>query len=146
MRWHLFVIGKPKLGFAKLGVEEYAARLKPFAPVKIEYLKGASRQAESLALLERSKGMFRVVLDERGVEIGSRALAGRISDWERHAKRDIALLIGGADGHTDEVRPAAGWVWSLSQLTLQHELALVLVLEQLYRAYTIKAGTPYHRD
>jgi 23S rRNA (pseudouridine1915-N3)-methyltransferase len=146
MRWHLFVIGKPKLDFAKLGVEEYAARLRPFVSVKIEYIKAVSREAESLALLERSKGMFRVVLDERGAQIGSRALAQRISDWEMHAKRDIALLIGGADGHTAEVRQAAGWVWSLSQLTLQHELALVLFLEQLYRAYTIKAGMPYHRD
>jgi 23S rRNA (pseudouridine1915-N3)-methyltransferase len=146
MRWHLFVIGKPKLDFAKLGVEEYAARLRPFVSVKIEYIKAASREAESLALLERSKGMFRVVLDERGAQIGSRALAQRISEWEMHAKRDIALLIGGADGHTAEVRQAAGWVWSLSQLTLQHELALVLFLEQLYRAYTIKAGMPYHRD
>ena len=146
MRWHLFVIGKPKLAFAKSGVEEYATRLKPFVSVKIECIKAASRAAESLALLERSKGMFRVVLDERGAGVGSRAFAQRISEWEMHAKRDIALLIGGADGHTDEVRQAAGWMWSLSQLTLQHELALVLVLEQLYRAYTIKAGMPYHRD
>jgi len=96
--------------------------------------------------LDRSEGMFRVALDERGAEIGSRALAQRISEWEMTAKRDVALLIGGADGHTAEVRQAAGWVWSLSQLTLQHELALVVLLEQLYRAYTIKAGTPYHRD
>ena len=146
MRWHLFVIGKPKLDFAKLGVEEYATRLKPFVSVKIEYIKAPSREAESLALLERSKGMFRVVLDERGAEIGSRALAQRISDWEMHGKRDIAVLIGGADGHTAEVRQAAGWVWSLSQMTLQHELALVVLLEQLYRACTIKAGMPYHRD
>ena len=146
MRWHLFVIGKPKLDFAKLGVEEYAARLKPFASVEIECLKAGSREKESRALLDRSEGMFRVVLDEHGVEIGSRALAQRISEWEMTAKRDVALLIGGADGHTAEVRQAAGWVWSLSQLTLQHELALVVLLEQLYRAYTIKAGTPYHRD
>jgi len=146
MRWHLFVIGKPKLDFAKLGVEEYAARLKPFASVEIECLKAGSREKESRALLDRSEGMFRVALDERGAEIGSRALAQRISEWEMTAKRDVALLIGGADGHTAEVRQAAGWVWSLSQLTLQHELALVVLLEQLYRAYTIKAGTPYHRD
>jgi len=146
MRWHLFVIGKPKLDFAKLGMEEYAARLKPFASVEIECLKAGSREKESRALLDRSEGMFRVVLDERGAEIGSRALAQRISEWEMTAKRDVALLIGGADGHTAEVRQAAGWVWSLSQLTLQHELALVVLLEQLYRAYTIKAGTPYHRD
>ena len=146
MRWHLFVIGKPKLDFAKLGVEEYAARLKPFASVEIECLKAGSREKESRALLDRSEGMFRVVLDERGAEIGSRALAQRISEWEMTAKRDVALLIGGADGHGDEVRHAAGWVWSLSQLTIQHELALVLFLEQLYRACTIKAGMPYHRD
>jgi len=146
MRWHLFVIGKPKLDFAKLGVEEYAARLKPFASVEIECLKAGSREKESRALLDRSEGMFRVALDERGAEIGSRALAQRISEWEMTAKRDVALLIGGADGHTAEVRQAAGWVWSLSQLTLQHELALVVLLEQLYRAHTIKAGTPYHRD
>jgi 23S rRNA (pseudouridine1915-N3)-methyltransferase len=146
MRLHLFVIGKPKLSFAKLGVEEYAVRLKPFVPIKMEHLKAASREEESNVLLERSKGMFRVVLDERGAEVSSRALAQKISDWEMHAKRDIALLIGGADGHTDEVRRAAGWVWSLSQLTLQHEFALVLVLEQIYRAYTIKGGMPYHRD
>jgi len=146
MRWHLFVIGKPKLDFAKLGMEEYAARLKPFASVEIECLKAGSREKESRALLDRSEGMFRVVLDERGAEIGSRALAQRISEWEMTAKRDVALLIGGADGHGAEVRQAAGWVWSLSQLTLQHELALVVLLEQLYRAYTIKAGTPYHRD
>ena len=131
MRWHLFVIGKPKLDFAKLGVEEYAARLKPFASVEIECLKAGSREKESRALLDRSEGMFRVALDERGAEIGSRALAQRISEWEMTAKRDVALLIGGADGHTAEVRQAAGWVWSLSQLTLQHEHALVVLLEQL---------------
>jgi len=114
--------------------------------MKMEHLKAASREEESNVLLERSKGMFRVVLDERGAEVSSRALAQKISEWEMQAKRDIAFLIGGADGHTDDVRQAAGWVWSLSKLTLQHELALVVVLEQIYRAYTIKGGMPYHRD
>ncbi|MEA3207636.1 MAG: rRNA (pseudouridine1915-N3)-methyltransferase [Chthoniobacter sp.] len=146
MRWHIFVIGKPKLEFARLGVEEYAARMKPFAPASIEYLKATSRAGESLALLERSKGMFRIVLDERGLEVTSRAFAQKISEWEVHGPRDLALLIGGADGHVDELRQAAGWLWSLSRLTLQHEMALIVALEQLYRAYTIKTGMPYHRD
>ena len=145
MRWHVFAIGKPKLDFARLGIEEYSDRLKPFVPVDINYVKPAQSD-ESLTLLERSKGMFRVVLDERGENLGSRALAKRISEWELHSKRDLALMIGGADGHSDELRQAAGWVWSLSKLTFQHELALVVALEQLYRAYTIKAGLPYHRD
>ncbi len=146
MRWHILAIGKPKLDFARLGIEDYAARLKPFVPVTVDYLKASARTGESEALLERSKGMFRVVLDERGDHLSSRELATKISGWEQHGPRDFALLIGGADGHTDEVRQAAGWTWSLSKLTLQHELALVVTLEQIYRAYTIKAGLPYHRD
>ena len=146
MRWQVFAIGKPKLDFARIGIDEYAARMRPFAPVQMNYLKATTQAGESLALLERSKGMLRIVLDERGEEVTSRALAKKISDLEMHGKRDIAILVGGAVGHTDEVRQAAGWLWSLSKLTLQHELALVVAMEQLYRAYTIKSGLPYHRD
>jgi 23S rRNA (pseudouridine1915-N3)-methyltransferase len=146
MRWNLFAIGKPKLDFARLGVEEYAARLKPFASVRLEYLKAANRDDESRVLLAKSEGMFRIALDERGGHITSRDLAKKIDAWEQRGPRDFALLIGGADGHSAELREASDWTWSLSKLTLQHELALVVMLEQLYRAYTIKAGTPYHRD
>jgi len=146
MRWHIIAIGKPKLQFAKLGIEEYAERLKPFAPVAMHYLKAASPESESLALLDRSKGMLRVVLDERGAEVSSRDLAHKITAWEMQGPRDFALLVGGAEGHTEALRQAAGWTWSLSKLTLQHEMALVVALEQIYRAYTIKAGLPYHRD
>lgn len=146
MRWQVFAIGKPRLDYAKLGIDDYVGRMRPFAPVQMNYLKASTQPGESLALLERSKGMLRIVLDERGEEVTSRALAKKISDLEMHGKRDIAIIVGGADGHTDEVRQAAGWLWSLSKLTLQHELALVVAMEQLYRAYTIKNGLPYHRD
>lgn len=146
MRWHIFAIGKPKLDFARLGIEEYAARLRPFATVTIQYLKGSSPEAESEILIERSKSMFRVALDERGDHLRSPELAKKFTAWEMSGPRDIALLIGGAEGHSAELLKAAGWRWSLSKLTLQHELALVVALEQLYRAYTIKAGMPYHRD
>lgn len=146
MRWYIFAIGKPKLAYARAGIEEYAARLKPFVPVTIEYLKGSSSSAESLALMERSKGMFRVLLDERGETLTSRAFAKKLADWQIRGPRDFALLVGGADGHTGELRQVAGWRWSLSALTLQHELALLVTLEQLYRACTILGGMPYHRD
>jgi 23S rRNA (pseudouridine1915-N3)-methyltransferase len=146
VRWNIFAIGKPKLDFARLGIEEYAARLKPFASVRIDYLKSGDRTDESRTLLARSEGMHRIVLDERGDHVTSRDLAKKLDAWELRGPRDFALLIGGADGHTDELRKAADWTWSLSKLTLQHELALVVLLEQLYRAYTIKAGLPYHRD
>ena len=146
MNWHIFAIGKPKLGFARAGVEEYAERLRGFAPVKLDYLKASTREAESALLLARSEGMFRIVLDERGEEPASRGLAGKIAAWEQGSVKSAAILIGGADGHTDALRQSAGWLWALSKLTLQHELALVVLYEQLYRAYTIKAGLPYHRE
>lgn len=146
MRWHILAVGKPKLEYARAGVEEYLPRLKPFAPVEISYLKATAPSGESLAMLERSKAMFRVVLDERGDQVTSAVFARKLAHWELHGPRDFALLVGGANGHPDEVRQAAGWSWSLSKLTLQHELALVVALEQLYRAYTIKARLPYHRE
>ena len=146
MHWRVFAIGKPKLAYAKAGVEEYAARLRPFAPLEIDWLKNSTREAESGALLERSAGYFRIIMDERGEHLASRALAGRLAQWEQSRTKGIALLVGGADGHTEELRRQADWLWSLSKLTLQHELALVVALEQIYRAYAIKAGLPYHRD
>ncbi len=146
MNWVVFAIGKPKLGFARAGIEEYAGRLRGFANVKTEYLRASTREAESALLLQRSEGMFRIVLDERGEQVTSRAFAEKISAWEQQSVKTVALLIGGSDGHTEELRRAANWKWGLSKLTLQHELALVVLYEQLYRAYTIKAGLPYHRD
>jgi 23S rRNA (pseudouridine1915-N3)-methyltransferase len=146
MQWHLLAIGKPKLGFARDGIAEYAKRLRPLASVVVEYVKPAAGEEESAALLRRSEGMHRVVLDERGQQWSSRELATRVGRWEQERIKNIALLIGGADGHSEELRAKAGTLWSLGRLTIQHELALVLVLEQLYRAYAIKAGLPYHRD
>ena len=146
MNWHIFAIGKPRLGFAREGVEEYAKRLRPLAGVIVEYLKPVGGELESAALLRRSEGMYRVGLDERGEQLSSRELAGRVGQWEQDRLKSVALLIGGADGHGAQLRARADWLWSLGRLTFQHELALVLVLEQLYRAYSIKAGLPYHRD
>jgi 23S rRNA (pseudouridine1915-N3)-methyltransferase len=146
MHWHVFAIGKPKLGFARDGIEEYATRLRPLAAVTIDYLKPAAGEEESTALLRRSEGMYRVALDERGAQFTSRDLAAKVGQWEQDRIKDIALLIGGADGHSPALRAKADITWALGKLTLQHELALVVVMEQIYRAYAIKAGLPYHRD
>jgi 23S rRNA (pseudouridine1915-N3)-methyltransferase len=146
MRWHILAIGKPKLAYAKAGIEEYVTRLGGYTQVEFSSLKAGTREQESAALLERSAGQFRIVLDECGEQVTSKALAERISAWEQSRVKSVAVLIGGAEGHTEELRAAAGWKWSLSRLTLQHELALVVALEQIYRAYSIKAGAPYHRE
>ena len=146
MKWTIFAIGKPRLGFAREGIEEYAKRLRPMADIGMEYVKPAGAESESETLLRRSEGMLRVVLDERGEQCTSRELADRVTRWENERIKSIALILGGADGHSAEMRKHAGWLWSLSCLTFQHELALVMALEQIYRAYSIKAGLPYHRD
>lgn len=146
IRWHLLTIGKPRLAYARAGAEEYLGRLAKFTSVRWLPQKAGDAAREGKALLEASQGMLRVVLDERGAAWTSRELARRVSDWELGGQRDVALLVGGADGHAPEVRAAADAQWSLSALTLQHELALVVVVEQLYRAYTLRAGLPYHRD
>jgi 23S rRNA (pseudouridine1915-N3)-methyltransferase len=146
MRWQVLAVGKPKLDFAAAGIAEYLGRLKSSTQVKVEWVKNGGRDMEGKALLDRSAGMFRIVMDERGEELGSAQLAKKISGWEQRSVKGVALLVGGADGHSEEVRRGADWQWSLSRLTLQHELALMLALEQVYRAYTIKAGLPYHRE
>ena len=146
MRLHVFTIGKPKLAFARAGVEEYLGRLKGAGGVEITELKGGKREQESALLLERSEGLLRVAMDERGDQVTSKDLAAKIARWELDRVKGVAFLIGGADGHTEELRKKADWRWSLSKLTLQHELTLIVLLEQLYRARSINAGSPYHRE
>lgn len=146
MKWLLLTVGKPALGYAKAGRDEYLGRLAKFAPVEHIIIKEASdRSRESADLLARSEGCLRIVLHERGVQPTSRQLAAKLDQW-RLTSRPVAVIIGGAEGHDKSLLEAADFLWSLGPLTLQHELALVVALEQIYRAHTILAGHPYHRD
>ena len=90
-------------------------------------------------------GCLRVVLDERGTLFSTMDLARRIARW-REAGRDVAFIVGGADGLAESVKKAAHLVWSLSPLTLPHGLARVVLAEQLYRADSILHNHPYHRE
>ena len=144
MRWRIVGVGKPKLAYAREGVRLYLERLAPMARVETVFVRPGRREAA--ALLEASEGWYRVVLDERGRTLRSHELAERITALELRGVGKAALIVGGAEGLAPLVRAAADWVWSLSPLTLQHELALLVALEQLYRAYTIKRGSAYHRE
>lgn len=86
-----------------------------------------------------------MALDERGRTLSSGNFANWIGRQELAGRKRISILIGGADGHDELVRSAADEIWSLSAMTLQHELAQVVFLEQLYRAYAILRRAPYHR-
>jgi 23S rRNA (pseudouridine1915-N3)-methyltransferase len=145
MKWLLLTVGKPALAYAKAGRDEYLERLGTFTPIEHAAIKASDRTRESADLFARSEGCFRVVLHEHGQQLTSRQLAAKVDQWRQSGRR-VAMIIGGADGHDQPLLDAADFLWSLGPLTLQHELALVVALEQLYRAHTILTGHPYHRD
>ena len=105
-----------------------------------------ARDVEADALLSRIRKDEQVVLlDEKGKQMRSQVLATRLSDWQVDG-RDLCFVIGGPDGVAPSVRERADNVWSLSDLTLPHGLARVLLAEQLYRAWSLQTGHPYHRE
>jgi len=146
MTIRILAAGKPALKYAKAGIEEYLKRLKRSAKLELFYLKAGSSEVVSANLLERSEGSFRIALDERGQQWTTGDFVSRINQWEMDPGiKTLSFLIGASDGHTTELRERCDAVWALSPLTLQHEMALVVLLEQIYRAYSIKRGEPYHR-
>lgn len=144
MQFLILAAGKPSLGYAKEGVELYLNRLRPSAK-RNSSLSGHGSSQDVLNVCCRQRGLPAHRMDERGELWTSRKLVDLAKDWQMHSVRRIAFLIGASDGHTEELRSRCNHILSLSKFTLQHELALVVLLEQLYRCHTILAGTPYHR-
>ena len=146
MTWKIYAAGEPAIAYAKTGIEEYLKRLKRGTKVELIYLKAGDSESVSRELLSRSQGTFRIAMDERGKDWNTGQFVEHVDKWEMDPGiKTISLLIGASDGHTPDLRLQTNTIWALSPLTLQHELALVVLLEQLYRAYTIKRGEPYHR-
>ncbi|MBN8456829.1 MAG: 23S rRNA (pseudouridine(1915)-N(3))-methyltransferase RlmH [Verrucomicrobia bacterium] len=147
MHTRIIVAGKPALGFVRDGVEEYLKRLTRFGGCEWVVVKAGGPEEVSARLLDKSTGCFRVALDERGESLTTRRFADRIAALERRGDvKTLAFLIGASDGHTAELRDQCDWLLSLSALTLQHEMAALLLMEQLYRVASLRAGSPYHRD
>lgn len=147
MQIRIIVAGKPALAYAKVGVEEYLKRLSRTGGHELIVIKAGSREDVSARLLERSEGCYRIALDERGAQLTTRKLAEKLAALEmRGDVKAVAFLIGAADGHTPELRELCDFTLTLSLFTLQHELALLVLLEQLYRVASLKSGSPYHRD
>lgn len=144
MIWRIVAVGRPALPFAAAGIADYVSRIGHFARVELEFIK-AGPQAHAM-MISRSAKTYRVFLDERGHQFTSRSFSTAIQTLENRSVSTCSLLVGGADGWLPEERAKADLVWALGKITLQHELALLVALEQIYRAATIKAGTPYHRD
>lgn len=154
MRHELLFLGKIKNGFIADGVQEYSSRLSHYTSLKITVLKEKGRaksavidaEAEGLLLLSAvPPGALIVALDARGRQFTSEVFAKTIAGWETQGVRHVCYLIGGPLGHSAKVLQSANLLLSLSQMTFTHDMARLLLIEQLYRAYTINGGEKYHK-
>jgi 23S rRNA (pseudouridine1915-N3)-methyltransferase len=146
LKLRLLSVGKDRSGLFEPAVQEYASRLKHYARLELVELKArATRAAEAEELLSRvGPGERLVALDERGRALGSAELAAWLGRAQRDA-RDVAFVVGGDEGLDPSVLERAELVLSLSRMTLPHRLARVVLAEQLYRAFTLLRGEPYHK-
>jgi 23S rRNA (pseudouridine1915-N3)-methyltransferase len=139
MRYRVVAVGRVKDAALRAACDEYLDRLRRYTRVEEREVKDEARLLEAVP-----EGSRLVALSARGEQWTSVQLADWTARWELEG-RDVAFAIGGADGLVEPALRRAERVWSLSALTFPHELARVILYEQLYRAYTIRRGEPYHR-
>lgn len=155
MKIELLFLGKTKNSYLTHGINEYSSRLRHYTGLNLETLKvkrkkswteSQERQEEGRVLLAASPpSAIKVVLDSAGRQVTSVGLADLISRWEQEGRKQASFLIGGPTGHSREVLNQADFLLSLSRMTFTHDMIRLFLLEQLYRAYTIKAGEKYHK-
>ena len=156
MKLLVIAVGQRVPDWAQTAWADYAKRFPPELRLELKAIKTEPRSGgkttEQIMTAERQRieaavpaGTHVVALDERGSALTTAALAAKLSQWQGQGG-DVALLIGGPDGLHPALRQAAHERIRLSDLTLPHAMVRVLLVEQLYRAWSINAGHPYHRD
>lgn len=156
MKLLIVAVGQRVPDWAQTAWDGYAKRFPPELKVELKAVKteprGSSKTLEALYAAERERiqaaiprGCRIVVLDERGTALSTVALADKLRHWQREAD-DVALVIGGPDGLDPAFKCLAHERIRLSDLTLPHAMVRVLLIEQLYRAWSITANHPYHRE
>ena len=155
MRVHICAVGRLRSGPEATLIDDYTTRfdrtgralgLGPLTLTEVEDKKGGGMSAEA-ALLERAipKGAMIVTMDERGKTLTSPDFASKLADWRDNGRQDVAFVIGGADGIDPSLRVQSDFSISFGQMVWPHMLARAMLTEQLYRAASILAGSPYHR-
>lgn len=156
MHIRLIAVGDRQPAWVDDAFETYSARLPREWKFRIDSIttvrrskndkSGQAMMTEGEQLLAKLRDDEQVVLlDERGKQMTSQSLAEQLSRWQSDG-RDLAFVIGGPDGVSDACKARADFTWSLSQLTLPHGLARVMFAEQMYRAWSLQMGHPYHRE
>lgn len=153
MRLRLIWTGKTRDARLRALSEDYLKRLSHFVRCEVTELRESKGSNEQAGIEKDSKrisdalraGTVTVLLDPAGVQWTSEQLAEQVQRWNNEGTREVSFVIGGPLGVSKELSAAADKRWSLSRLTLTHEMARMLLLEQLYRAYTIIHGLPYQK-
>ena len=152
MRLRIIWTGKTRDARLRALIEDYSGRLGHFARCEVTELRELGRTDKSGIDKETKRisdalrpGSLTVLLDPDGTEWTSQQLAAQVRSWEGNGIKEVAFVIGGPNGLADDLKSRADKRWSLSRLTLTHEMARVLLFEQLYRAYTIIHGLPYQK-
>lgn len=156
MRITLITVGKTVFPWIKQGLEQYAGRLNryiPFSLVEIPELKGVKsfseaqiKEREGVEILKAAGKCEMILLDEHGKEHRSIEFAEMLEKKLAHTSKDICFVVGGAYGFSKEVYDAASAKLSLSKMTFNHQMVRMIFVEQLYRAFTIIKGEPYHHE
>lgn len=159
MKLRILSVGHKMPSWVDSACAEYIKRMPREATVEIIDIKPEKRAAgnstENIQLIEAKRILdavgkdYCIALDERGNEVTTLQLAERFKHWldgTTTSGRDVALVIGGADGLHSSVKQKADWLWSLSKLTMPHGMVRVMLAEQLYRAHSVISNHPYHRE
>jgi 23S rRNA (pseudouridine1915-N3)-methyltransferase len=155
MRINLITIGKKMPNWINLGIEHYQKQLPSYYNFKITSLDSQSRKSssaensknlESKLLLEAaSESTLLIAFDELGKQQTSKQISKSIENWQLEGE-SVALIIGGADGLSSEIKQKCHQLWGLSNLTMTHSMARLIVVEQIYRGYSLLNNHPYHRE
>jgi 23S rRNA (pseudouridine1915-N3)-methyltransferase len=152
MRIRIVWTGKTRDARLRALIDDYAERLSHFVRCEVTELREVGRRDKTGIDKETKRisdglrpASVTVLLDENGAEWTSQQLAAQVRSWESSGIKEVAFVVGGPNGFTGDFKSKADKRWSLSKLTLTHEMARVLLFEQLYRAYTIIHGLPYQK-
>ncbi len=157
MKITLLTVGKTDKDWVKQGIDIYVSRMKhyfPFAITEIPELKNASSLSEDQIKTKEGELILKnikptedvILLDERGREFSSMEFAKVLQDKISYTGKDIVFVIGGAYGFSEAVRQRSNSKISLSRMTFSHQMVRAIFVEQLYRAFTIMKGEPYHHE
>ena len=140
MKIRVLVRGKLRKRYLEAAESEYRERLRPYCRLEVVEVKNDDALLAAIAPDDRV-----YALDERGDMVTSAELAAAMADEERAARR-LVFTIGGPDGHSDGLRRRADRLIAFGRMTIAHRLVRVVLMEQIYRAFRINRGEPYHRD